>query len=180
MSQTLYAVVCTLADGSPYVVTPTGRGFDVHVDLADARWYGLFERHGLRVAYAHVVVVDEAERWFTVTDISRTLEWEAGASLSARRPVLRAASERRVGRIREVGVRKEWGWDDKLRFGKVLDYTLDTEESRSLIRTAAARLGYKERRPPSVKFAAAAAALGGVIAVLTLVLLCVAAASGRL
>ncbi len=177
MTETLHDAVRALAAGSPYAVEPTEKGFDVHVDVADAQWYALFQKQGLRSTVVHHVAVDEEKRSFTVTDDSRTVSWQAG--LDGSRPVLRGSAQRMVGRTIELGARKEWAWDEKLHYGKVLDYTLDTEESRSLIRTAAGGLGYRERLPGVVKGAIVMAVIGGGGAVVTLVVLGVAALMGK-
>ncbi len=179
MPQQLYEAVRELAAESPYLVTPTRRGFEVRVDLADARWYGLLQRRGLRTTFTHEVAVSEADRTYTITDARRTVSGEAGPSLSERRLVIRGSSERRVGRLIHLEKRKDWGWDDKWNYGRVVDYTLNTEESRSLIRTAARKVGYEERLPRVVKGAMLAAGVGALVAALTLVAVGLGAITGR-
>ena len=58
----LAAAVRRLAAGTPYVVQETADGFDVRVDVADARWSGLFHGQGLRKVSVHHVRVDAAAR----------------------------------------------------------------------------------------------------------------------
>ena len=174
----LYDAVRSLADRSPYAVERTDDGFVVHVDVADAKWYALLRKQGLRTTVRHIVRVRPEQRTFTITDDLRSLDWQAG--VDGGRPVLRASGSRTYGRTIALGRRKVWAWDEKLRYGKVLDYTLDTEESRALIRTAATELGYRERMPLVMKFALAMAVLGGAGAVVTLVVLAVAALTGKL
>ena len=169
--------VRALADGSPYAVTGTEHGFDVQVDVADARWYSLFRKEGLNRTFVHHVRVDDAKRSYTITDDSRTVAWEVG--LDGKVPVLRGSAERTVGRTIELGRKKVWAWDEKLRYGKVLDYTLNTEESRALIRTAAQELGYRERMPGVVKFAVAMAVIGGVGGLAALVAVGITALAGK-
>ena len=145
--------------------------------MADAKWLTLLRRQGLRTTVRHIVRVRPERRTFTITDDVRSLDWEAG--LDGGRPVLSGSASRTYGRTIALGRGKVWAWDEKLRYGKVLDYTLDTEESRALIRTAARQLGYRERMPPVVRFALAMAVLGGGGAVVTLVVLAVAALTGK-
>ena len=173
----LYDAVRSLADRSPYAVDRTDDGFVVHVDVADAKWYALLQKQGLRTTVRHIVRVRPEQRTFTITDDVRSLDWQAG--LAGGRPVLSASASRSYGRTIALGRRKVWAWDEKLRYGKVLDYTLDTEESRALIRTAAKELGYRERMPAVMKFALAMAVLGAGGAVVTLVVLAVAALTGQ-
>jgi hypothetical protein len=173
----LYDAVRSLAHDSPYAVDRTDDGFVVHVDVADAKWLTLLQKQGLRTTVRHIVRVRPERRTFTITDDVRGLDWQAG--VSGGRPVLGASASRTYGRTIALGRGKVWAWDEKLRYGKVLDYTLDTEESRALIRTAAKELGYRERMPPVVRFALAMAVLGGGGAVVTLVVLAVAALMGK-
>jgi hypothetical protein len=175
MTGTLYDAVRALAERSPYAVEQTDKGFDVQVDVADAHWFALVERQGLRTTVRHVVAVHEARRTFTITDDVRSLSWQAGG-----RPVLAASASRSYGRTVEFGRQKVWAWDDKLRLGKVLDYTLDTEESRALIRTAAGALGYTERMPLVMKFALGMAVLGGGGGLVAAVVVGVSALAGKL
>lgn len=179
MTSTLYEAVRRLAADSPYAVERTDDGFEVRIDVADARWYALFLREGLRETYTHRVKVDEARRRFTVTDVSTIVEWQAGASTSEQRPVLRFSAQRSAGRIHRWARGTVWAWDDKLQFGKVLDYRLNTDESRALINAAARSLGYVQRQPVGVKAAIVAGVVGAAIAVATLLALAFAALTGK-
>ena len=169
MDTTLYDAVARLAADSPYKVEPTERGFDVEVDVADAQWYGLIDKQGLKQSLTHHVSVDPDAKTFKVVDDIRRVEWQVGAD--GARPVLSASAGRAVGRVVELGGRKEWAWDEKLRYGKVLDYTLNSEESRELIRTAAREVGYQERMPGVVKGAVVLAGIAIVGAVVTVIVL---------
>jgi hypothetical protein len=42
--------------GTPYTVTPTRDGFDVHINLAEPRWYGTFQARRINRAFVHGVV----------------------------------------------------------------------------------------------------------------------------
>ena len=86
------------AEGTPYVVTATDRGFDVGIDIVDAQWFELYRKVGLERTFVHHVAVDGST--YTVTDDSRTLEWEAG------HPRLGATLERFVGRRYEFSFQK--------------------------------------------------------------------------
>lgn len=139
------AAVSHAAQGTPYVVTPTEGGFDVTLNIADAQWYGLFNKAGLTKVVTHHVSL-EGDR-YEILDDSRELRWVAGV------PSLHGSYVRQTGRVREFGFEKSWAFDEDGRFRKVVDYSFSTGEGLALIRGVAEQLGLTERQPASVKVA---------------------------
>jgi hypothetical protein len=133
------------AEGTPYVVTATDRGFDVGIDIVDAQWFELYRKVGLERTFVHHVAVDGST--YTVTDDSRTLEWEAG------HPRLGATLERFVGRRYEFSFQKTIAVTEKARLETVVDYTFSSQEGRRLIKRAAREVGLKEHLPASATYA---------------------------
>lgn len=131
------------AEGTPYAVTRTAAGFDVGIDIVDARWYELYRKRGLDRTFVHHVKVRGDT--YTVTDEIRTLEWEAG------QPRLGASLERFVGRKYEFSFQKTIAITEEGRVGKVVDYAFSSEEGRRLIKSAARDLGLKESLSASQK-----------------------------
>jgi len=127
------------AEGTPYTVVEQPYGFDVTVDLADARWLTLTAAHGLTKVFTHEVHVKKPGR-YGITDVEHTVSYGAGgASLTAARSIKRGrvySYQRRV----EVGVDADTG-----HVGKVFDYTFRAGEGRQLIRRAATDLGWREQ-----------------------------------
>ena len=158
------AAVRTAAEGSPYVVTPTKRGFDVTLDIVDAKYFDLYHPNGLKRVFTHHVSVDD-DGTYAITDDSRTLEWKAGI------PDLSARVERMRGKQWERSTEKIWALGTDLRFGKVVDYTFNSEEGRGLITGVAKQLGLKKKRGTEERIGLAVALLGAAGAVLTLVVL---------
>ena len=136
--------VASHAEGTPYVVSPTPEGFDVALDIVDARWYQLYAKAGLERTFVHHVTM-AGGRDFTITDDSHTLEWEAG------HPRLGARVERFVGRRYDVGFRKTIAVTEDARIDTVVDYAFSSEEGRKLIKGAAKELGLREHLPTSAK-----------------------------
>ena len=136
--------VASHAEGTPYVVSPTPEGFDVALDIVDARWYKLYAKAGLERTFVHHVTM-AGGRDFTITDDSHTLEWEAG------HPRLGARVERFVGRRYDVGFRKTIAVTEDARIDTVVDYAFSSEEGRKLIKGAAKELGLREHLPTSAK-----------------------------
>ena len=136
--------VASHAEGTPYVVSPTPEGFDVALDIVDARWYQLYAKAGLERTFVHHVTM-AGGRDFTITDDSHTLEWEAG------HPRLGARVERFLGRRYDVGFRKTIAVTEDARIDTVVDYAFSSEEGRKLIKGAAKELGLREHLPASAK-----------------------------
>ena len=160
------------ATGTPYVVTPTDAGFDVTLDIVDARWFGLFDKAGLSKVYVHHVAV-AGDGTYTVTDDAREVEWVAGV------PRASASAERVYGRVKEFGVQKVWAVDEHGRFGPVVDFRFSSEEGRDLVKGVAQQLGLKEKRGAAEKTGLIFALVAGVGSVITLLVLLVAALLGK-
>ena len=163
----LMRAVQEAAEGTPYVVTPTDEGFDVTLDIVDARWFGLFNQAGLSKVYTHHVAVPEAGT-YTVTDDARTVEWVAGV------PRASVEVERVQGRVIELGAEKVWALDEHGRFGVQADYRFGSEEGRQLVTGVADQLGMSQRRGGAEKiglYVGVAVGVGAVLVVLVNVVL---------
>jgi len=153
-------------EGTPYVVTETDSGFDVTLDIVDAKWFGLYHKEGLhRVHTQHVEVPGDGT--YSITDDSRTVEWLAGV------PTISGSVERTRGRVVEVSSEKVWALGEDLRPGMVVDYRFDSREGRALVRSAAESLGLKLQRGGAEKIGLYFALVGGAGALLTLIVLAV-------
>lgn len=171
----LFEQVRRNAEGTPYTVTETEKGFDVALDLADATWYEVFGKAGLRVSFTHHVAVHDDR--YTITDDSRQVHWRAGV------PTASAGASRFVGRQISFSSRKTWallGTPEKPGVPtKVVDYTFSTETGRALITGAATSLGLRQEMPLSEKVGIGFGIVGAVGAVVTLVVLAVYALLGK-
>ena len=160
-------------DGTPYIVTGTDRGFDLTLDIVDAKWFGLYFKEGLHRVYTYHVEVPE-DGTYTVTDDSRTVEWQAGV------PTISGSVQRTRGRVRDLSSEKVWALGEDLRPGAVVDYRFNSEDGRHLIRAVADSLGLKEQRGRDEKIGLYFAILGGAGALVTLIVLAVLALLGKL
>lgn len=145
------------AEGTPYVVRATDRGFDVVLELGGGR----------RRSCTHHVSFP-GPGLYSVSDDVREVDWHAGAArVSAR-------GSRKAGRARELSVEKVYVFDRRaMRFRKVSDQSYDTGRGRALIDAAATELGLRAKRSPAEVTGivmAAVAAAGAAITVVTLVL----------
>lgn len=160
------------AEGTPYVVTETDRGFDVSLDIVDAQWFQLYAKAGLQQSFVHHVRVDE-DGGYSITDDARSLEWVAGV------PRASFTSSRRYGRVREISFRKIWALDEQGRFGVVADYRFNSEEGRSLITGVAEQQGRRQRRGAAERTGLVFGLIAAGGAVVTAVVLVVLALLGK-
>lgn len=148
-----------LAANSPYVIEETGRGFDVRLDLADARWYELFSKAGLKETFVHHVNINAGPRSYTVLDDMSQTEWVAG--LDGRRvPRLSGKMTRVLGMVFTWQFKKIYAFDEQGRYGAVVDYSFNSIDGHKLIRAAAKETGYRFRLNGTSKFALVCAAVG--------------------
>lgn len=136
------AAVREATKDTPYAVKETPKGFDLTIDVADARWLGLLRAHGLKKVFTHEVRLDEAAQTMKIVDVSNTLSWGAGGST----PRLHVEKSVQRGRVYEKSLRKELGVDLRSgEIGKVVDYSFDSGEGRDVIREVARSQGWSEK-----------------------------------
>jgi hypothetical protein len=167
----LRAAVAARVEGTPYVLVDTAEGFDLRIDLADARWYGLLGTAGRKKVVQHRVRVDEDARTYALVDDHYDLRWDAGAGpagASVPRLGAQAEASRTRGRVREVSFEKTFGVDATTkRPDVVVDYVFRSDEGQRLVREPAEALGWKERQGWEVRVATVAAVVGGAGALAT-------------
>lgn len=134
--------VAAAAQGTPYTVVDTKKGFDVQLDIANAQWWGLYNRAGLRKTFRWRV--KERGSHFTIFDRQVEMRWSAGV------PALGASVQAQGGRIFSLSREKIWALSDRGRVEPVVDYKFNSREGRDLIRLTARQLGLKERLPFSL------------------------------
>jgi hypothetical protein len=180
-ADTLFDAVRAKAEGTPYVVERTDTGFDVRLDLADARWFDLMHKRGLRTAYTHHVRLDEAEHALTITDDMRSVEWRAGGDVGhgGVRPVVAAQAQRAMGRFHEVSFRKEYGLSEDGHLGEVVSYSFSSKEGLTLVREPAKELGWTEHMPAAAKVGLVFGIIGGVGGLAAVVVVLVFLALGK-
>jgi hypothetical protein len=169
----LQRAVAARAAGTPYVVVPTDEGFDLRVDLVDATWYGLLAQAGRRKVVQHRVLLDEATRQYVLVDDHVDVEWHVGAELSGPgvpRLVARREKRRTSGRAREYSWEKTFGTSaETLRPAVVVDYVFRSSEGQDMVREPARELGWQERAGTAERIGRVAGLIGGVGALVTLV-----------
>ncbi|MFD6437430.1 hypothetical protein [Streptomyces venezuelae] len=145
MSETLYARVEAATAGTTYRLRRTGRGFDMTVDVPQV------SRHTTQ-EHTYRVELNPREKTFTMTDIVRTQERDVpGAS----------------GRTEERGRANYRTWSRSLDGSERTSFS--SADGHRLIRAAAEELGWQELRPATAKVALVFGAIGGLMALGTLI-----------
>ncbi|MDF2968906.1 MAG: hypothetical protein K0Q93_2684 [Nocardioidaceae bacterium] len=154
--------------GTPYAVDREGDSITVRVDLADAQWWALLQRHGLRKAYSITLTPIGPAKAARSDDLTE-FEWVGGPD---GRSVPRITGEAawKGGRVWSVGAERIWApGPDGLR--KVVDYRLDSGELQELISTTLSRAGWKTAFDTQTRIGLWAGVVGAVGAVVALVVL---------
>ncbi|MEU6549862.1 hypothetical protein ABZ915_06160 [Streptomyces sp. NPDC046915] len=143
--------------GTPYRPRRTEWGLELTVDVNAPQWQELLTRHRVDQVHTYRVALRPQEKAFTMTDVVRTVEYEAGPG--------GVRLGRTVSTGRSVYATRTWNLDG------TQQYSFSSAEGHRLIRDVARELGWREIRPASVKIAIGFGIFGGVIALGTLVAL---------
>lgn len=170
---TIVDAVRLAAAETPYRVVEQPYGFDLTLDIVDARWLTLFKANGLRRVFTHEVRLEPAKRRFTVTDVANELRWDAGTD-GALVPSLHVLQKMKAGRIHEVSFEKQIGFSpDSGRVETVVDYRFDSGAGRAMITRVLEGAGWKQAWSTEMKIGLVGALLGGGVALTVAVLLVV-------
>ncbi|MFD4631815.1 hypothetical protein ACFVYR_12160 [Streptomyces sp. NPDC058284] len=148
LTEALYTRVVAAVEGTPYRLRRTQRGFDMYVDVPQV---------GRRVTQLHTYRVElrPHEKTFVMTDVVRTVE----------RGPFGTASKTETGRARYRTWSRSLDGSER--------HSFSSADGHRLIRGAATELGWEEVKPTSQKAALVAGAVGGLVAVGTLIALAV-------
>ena len=140
-TQELFDAVRARAQGTPYVVEPTAKGFDVRLALDDPQWFGSFREWRLTEASLHHVRVQGTARTLAITDELRSLTWRAGTDGRVR-PTLGAQRAVISGNVRRKSVRRTYTLGSG-GLTKESETRFDSGAGRRLVLDAAKPLGWK-------------------------------------
>ncbi|MGN0065786.1 MAG: hypothetical protein ACI379_16240 [Nocardioides sp.] len=123
--------------GTPYTVTRTAQGFDLHLDL-DGQWVDEASRGGLRRSITQRVTA--APPTYTVEQVVQEVHWDRG------RPRLSAGGSVTKGRTIPLGHTNIWTELDDGTVGRLAPFTFNAEEGRDLVVLVGQQLGLEVRR----------------------------------
>ena len=148
--------------GTPYTVDRAGESVTVRINLADARWWALLQRHGLTKSYStSLTPVGPAKA--ARSDLLTEFEWAAGPD-GRLVPRFTGRASSVGGRVWAVGAEQIWAvGPDGVR--KVVDYRLDSGELQALIKATLQRAGWSTAFDTQSKIGLWVAGIAGVGAV---------------
>ncbi len=113
--------------------------------LADARWCGIFSKHGLTKWYKAYILLDEERKTACYLEETGTIRWVYGAE--GLKPVIERERSFFRGRIlfaKEYEV--AFGVTEEKKHGKIYEYTFDLSYPRNMIRKAVEDAGGNSSR----------------------------------
>ena len=146
----LTAVQAACVD-TPYVVTPTEKGFDVSLDIVNAKWHSLFNQYGLSEMFVHYVTVDETAKTYVIMDGSQRIErTDLGHGEYAFQVAGKAEKfwGTQISFEKEIAIGVKDDPSKPLSIGDpgvIYNYTFNSEEGRRLITGPAKALGYTKK-----------------------------------
>ena len=149
---------------SPYALERTEKGFNVAINLADAKWWLPLNRSGLKDTFVFSVVCDEAKKTYAVTDTQRRVSWKAGAAPGTLQPHFSMNFSYASGRIISRRREKQYGLSDAGKVGEVVDINFSSRYGADAIRSAADSLGWKEKMGTNQKIGLYTAVGAGIMA----------------
>lgn len=128
----------------PYLIEETPDGFDMEIDIVDAKWYTLIRANGLTKVFTYSVKLDEEQQQYSITDIANTVRWSAGPGVEGP-PELEAEVAQQRGRVYQKSFGMSTGVDARTgAVGVPMSYSFNSGEGRNLIREVAKEAGWSE------------------------------------
>jgi len=162
------SVKASLVD-TPYMLEEKPGGFDVLINLADTKWWGLISRNGIRDVFTYEVRVNEAAKTYALNDVARRLDWSAGVNPADLKPHFDMNYKYQSGSIN--GYRREItiGGTDQGEIKPVVDINFSPTVRKDAIKSIAAQLGWKKSLSKDQKIGAWVAGFAGVLVVVILI-----------
>lgn len=154
---------------TPYMLERTATGFNVTLNLADAKWWMLLSRNELKDAFEYQVTTDEATKSYSINDVRRRIAWKAGVGAGDLVPYFDLNYKYQSGEISGYSREIKIGVTDKAEIKKVVDINFSPAEKKKLINDVAASLGWKSKMSSNKKIGIAVAAGAGVLVVVILI-----------
>lgn len=154
---------------NPYKVTTSGNIVTIEIDLADAKWYTLFQKNGLKKTYKVVIELKDATKTAVVSTEEYELSWEAGIPKIGARLNIAKGKQFTLQYGAAAGIREDGT------VGKVYEYSLNSVELLGKIGDIIKAAGWKQGMSQNQK---GGLIVGIVVVVLLIVCFGIALLSG--
>lgn len=151
-------------ENAPYQVSIRGDTLTLELNLADAKWYTLFQKNGLKRTFKIHVAFNEIDHSAIVDSEDFEMSWHAGV------PSIGFRIRWSRGEQYLFESASEWGIKENLRsVGQVYDYSLNSAAALKQVRNIIKSSGWKVKKSITTKLAITFGILGLVIAVISLI-----------
>lgn len=140
---TLIAALQQRAQNTPYLITATDTGFRLELNIADASYYTLMYKVGVKRAFRIEAKVNNGNKTVQTTDILTKIDWQAGDTPGQFTPRVSWRGSITRGEIYEFGTRKDLGVSNEGAPGVTVNYTYSTTEAKQWLSTQLKELGWK-------------------------------------
>lgn len=128
---------------TPYIVTATDDGFDMTLNIVDAKWYTLLYKNGLKRTFKIHARLDDKNKVARTTDTLYSLDWQGGADAGTLMPRLGGQVSVQKGEVWNYSSSKQYGITEDGKVGKTVDYTFSTSEAKSWLDSELKAAGWK-------------------------------------
>jgi hypothetical protein len=140
--QQLIALFQQKAVDSPYIIELTPNGFNVKLNIVDAKWMTIIQANGLKKTFSIEVTLDEAKHAVQTNDRMYSLSWNAGLN-GALVPSIQAEVSTFSGSMMEISTDKRVGYVPGAGVGLAVNYTFNSEEARGWLNAVLVEGGWQ-------------------------------------
>lgn len=173
-AQQLTNHVVELAKDSPYIVTPTADGFELALNIVDARWVLPLGTGNIKKYFTITAKLDETSHVARLNDSLYELEWSAGLN-GQLQPHIGARMEVQQGTVYQVHIGGVIGTQAP---GGVTTYQFSSAEAKKWLNAILLQDGWKKAMSTQTKIGIIAASFGGLVALGAIILILVLSFAG--
>lgn len=147
------------SQNTPYVITPTDTGFTMSINIADAKWYTLLYKNGLKKVFTIDAKLDESKHSAQTTDTLYELDWQGGADAGTVAPRLGGQIKVQKGEVWSYQAGKQYGVSEDGKVGETASYSFSSSEAKKWLDTQLKEAGWHRTLGKEAKGAAIVAGL---------------------
>jgi hypothetical protein len=129
-SQELVQNLQTAAQDTPYVITASEKGFQMTINIVDAKWYTLLYKNGLKKTFTIDATLNEVKQTATTTDTLYALDWQAGADAGSFVPRIGGKLNVQKGEVWSYQAGKQYGISEKGQVGETASWKFSSIEAK--------------------------------------------------
>jgi len=168
-AQQLIQHITESAKDTPYVITQTADGFELSLNIVDARWVMPLGTGNIKKYFTITAKLDETSRVARLNDSLYELEWSAGLN-GQLVPHIGAQVQVQQGTIYQVHIGGVLGTQTE---SGITTYQFSSSEAKKWLNAILAQDGWKKAMSIQTKIGIIAACFGGLVALGAIILILV-------